>query len=60
MDFSVFNLQELSEFIVANQDQIGAADLTHEEIVSAVSEGRAVLELRDFGFAVIQLKAGDG
>lgn len=60
MDFTKLTLQEIAEFAVAHQDQMGADDIKAEEVVSAVSEGRAALETRDFGFALIEIKAGLG
>ncbi len=58
MDFTKFTLQEIAEFAIAHQEQMGAAGIEAEEIVSSVFEGRAVLETRDFGFALIELKPG--
>lgn len=60
MDFTSLTLQELSEFAVDHQDQMGECGMTHEDIVSAVCDGRAALETRTFGFALVQLKPGHG
>lgn len=60
-DFTRLTASELVRFIIDHRDEMGAGGLTADDITNALTTGRAVLETRSYGFAIIELKpATDG
>lgn len=61
MDFTTMTLAEIAAFVVDHQQEMGAHGITAEEVTAKVSTGRACLETRPFGFALVELTtASDG
>lgn len=56
-DFTAMTVDQVAAFAVAQQDELGIGGLEICDITTAIAEGRAALELRPYGFAVIELKA---
>ncbi|MFA9216858.1 MAG: GNAT family N-acetyltransferase [Sphingomonadaceae bacterium] len=59
-DFSTLTLEQLAVFAVAHQDEMGVGGLVEADITDAVAAGRAVLELRPYGFAILEQKPAPG
>lgn len=57
IDFSSLTANELAHFVVAHQDELDVGGLVVGDITDAIAAGRASLELRPFGFAIIEQKA---
>lgn len=55
MDFTVMTLADIANFVEEHQQDMGAHGNSADEVVAKVSTGRASLERRDFGFALIEL-----
>jgi GNAT superfamily N-acetyltransferase len=55
-DFSTLKHAEIVTFAISHQEDLGASGLTETEILAALQTGRAVLETRPHGFAVVELK----
>ena len=61
IDFAALSRLEIAEFLVAHQSELGIADLTAQKVVESLESGKAVLEARQYGFALIQqTPAADG
>ena len=58
-DFSVMNEAEIAAFANSRQEEMGSSGLTEADILAALQTGRAVLEIRPHGFAVVELKEAD-
>ena len=54
IDFTAMSTLEIAEFIVAHQSEMGIADLTTQKVIDSLESGKAVLETRQYGFALIQ------
>jgi len=60
-DFAAMSRREIAEFLVAHQSELGIADLTAQKVMESLESGKAVLETREYGFALIQqTPAADG
>lgn len=55
MDFTSMSLAELATFIVEHQHEMGAHGITAEEVTAKLETGKASLETRPFGFALVEL-----
>ncbi len=56
INFTALSASELIAFAVLRQDEMGVGGLTESDITDALTSGRAVVETRPFGFAVIEQK----
>jgi len=56
-DFTTLTAGELALFAVAHQAELGVSGLIEADITEAIAAGRAILELRPYGFAIIEQKA---
>ena len=54
IDFAAMSGAEIAEFLVAHQSELGIVDLTAQDVVDALASGKAVLETREYGFALVQ------
>jgi len=55
MDFTEMTLAEIANFVEEHQQEMGAHGNSADEVQAKVSTGKAVLETRTFGFALIEL-----
>lgn len=53
-DFTTLSHAEIAEFAVAHRSELDCEDMTVDEIISKLSEPRTILEVRPYGFAVIE------
>jgi ribosomal protein S18 acetylase RimI-like enzyme len=53
-DFSAMSRSEIVDFLVAHQHELGIADLAAEKVNHSLESGEAALEMRPYGFALIQ------
>lgn len=53
-DFTVLTVPELAAFAVLHQDEMGVAGILESDITGALAQGRAALETRRYGFAVVE------
>lgn len=61
LDFTTLSDIELEQFAVLHQDALAISGLVQDDIVNAVAAGRATIERRPNGFAVIERQiAADG
>jgi GNAT superfamily N-acetyltransferase len=61
IDFAAMSRLEIAEFLVARQSELGIAELTTQKVIESLESGKAVLETRQYGFALIQqTPAADG
>jgi GNAT superfamily N-acetyltransferase len=59
-DFTTLTDAQLAQFAVAHQDALDIGGLVEADIVTAVAAGRASLELRPYGFAIIERRSAAG
>ena len=57
IDFTAMSTLEIAEFIVVHQSEMDIADLTTRKVIDSLESGKAVLETRSYGFALIQRTA---
>ncbi len=57
-DFTKLLNLEIAKYLVENQSELDASGLEEVEVIEKLTSGKAVLELRTFGFALIELKPG--
>ena len=59
-DFTTLTDAQLAQFAVAHQDGLDIDGLVEADIVTAVAAGRASLERRPYGFAIIEQRPAAG
>lgn len=59
-DFTTLTDAQLAQFAVAHQDALDIGGLVDADIVTAVAAGRASLERRPYGFAIIEQRSAAG
>lgn len=59
-DFTTLTDAQLAQFAVAHQDALDIGGLVEVDIVTAVAAGRASLERRSYGFAIIEQRPATG
>ena len=59
-DFTTLTDAQLARFAVAHQDALDIGGLVEADIVTAVAAGRASLERRPYGFAIIEQRPATG
>lgn len=55
MDFTNMTLADIAAFVAQHQQEMGADGITAEEVTAKVSTGKASLETRPYGFALVEL-----
>lgn len=60
LDFTTFTVEEIADFLVAHQDELDTEGATVMDVLEQVRLGRAALEVRPWGFALIQLAVATG
>ncbi|HSD37749.1 MAG TPA: hypothetical protein VLC92_09580 [Rhodocyclaceae bacterium] len=58
--FTTFTLEEIAEFLVAHEGELDMEGTTAEEVLERVRSGQSALEVRSWGFALIQLAIAKG
>lgn len=53
-DFTKLRIDQIADYLVANQADLDAGGISREDVLVKVASGKAVIETRAYGFAVIE------
>jgi len=56
IDFTQLSRLELAQFIVHHQAELDAGGIDEHDVLDALATGRAALETRPYGFAIVEQK----
>jgi hypothetical protein len=57
-DFTLMRPVEIAAFLAAHQDELGMSGVTADQVTASIEAGRTILEVRPYGFALVQLMDG--
>ncbi len=58
MNYTTLTTTEIAALAEAKREEMGACGLTAGDVLDALESGRAVLEVRPYGFGIVTLKPG--
>lgn len=53
-DFTTMSHAEIARFLVTHQSALNAEGITYDDVINRLATGQAILEVRSYGFAVIE------